>query len=268
MRDTHKQLAGLRNTHDPLEKIVRRFAGQTQLLYLDEFHIIDIGDAMILAELLKQLLRHGMILVMSSNSAPQELYRNGLQRQRFVPAIALIEKHLEVFELVSRCDYRLRLLRQTNLYHTPADVASERAMRESFDRLITDAPKYDVQLNINGHQMPVRAEATGVAWFDFDVVCGGARAAADYLEIAQCYETVLVSGIPLFQDQDDTARRLINMIDVFYDCHVRLIASAADSPENLYREGKLAREFRRTASRLIEMRSPDYIAQAHQQVQP
>ncbi len=264
MRETHGLLAEIKNTANPLEKIARDFTGHTQLLYLDEFHVADIGDAMILGELLKHLIDHGVVPVMTSNCAPPELYRNGLQRQRFLPAIALIEKHLDVFELGARCDYRLQFLSKTNLYNVPANKASERIMENNFYQLITDRAEQGVRLRVNGHDVPVRRRAGGVVWFNFDAICGGPRSPADYLEIARCHETVLVSDIPSFTDQDNLARRFINMIDTFYDCRVRFIASAADAPEHLYRQGRLARGFRRTASRLTEMQSSAYLAQMHE----
>ncbi len=264
MREIHALRAEARGTREPLEKIARDLAGHTRLLYLDEFHVIDIGDAMILGELLKHLLNYGVVPAMTSNCPPQTLYHNGLQRQRFLPTIALIEEHLEVFELGARCDYRLQFLSKTSLYNTPADETAERVMAGNFRQLITDAAEEDVRLRVNGRDIPARRCAGGVVWFDFGAICGDARSAADYLEIAHCYETVLISDIPLFADQDDLARRFINMIDTFYDCRVRLIVSAADRPEQLYRQGRLAQEFRRTASRLAEMQSSGYITQVHE----
>ena len=263
MREIHTALAQTGNTRDPLAKIAKDMAKRMRLLYLDEFHVTDIGDAMILGELLKQLLENGVVMAMSSNSVPSDLYRDGLQRQRFLPAISLIEKHLEVFELHTGCDYRLQFLSKTKLYNTPADAAAERVMTDNFHQLITDSVENNAQLQINGHNIPARRRAGGVIWFDFAAICGGPRSSTDYLEIAQCYETVLVSEIPFFEEQDDLARRFINMIDTFYDCNVRFIASAAAAPDQLYRRGRLAREFRRTTSRLIEMRSSGYITQAH-----
>ena len=227
MRGVHADLAQTTNTRAPLAKIAREFAKSTRLLYLDEFQVTDIGDAMILGELLKQLLENGVVTVMSSNVKPQDLYSNGLQRQRFLPAIALLEEHLEVFELTADCDYRLQFMSKTSLYSVPADEAAERVMSKIFHQLATDTVEADIQLEINGHTIHACRCAGGVVWFDFAVVCDSPRSAADYLEIAQCYKIVLVSAIPLFENQDDLARRFINMIDTFYDCRVRFIASAA-----------------------------------------
>ena len=266
MREVHALLAGIHNTKAPLRKVARHFAADCRLLYLDEFHVIDIGDAMILAELLRRLTENGVVLAMTSNYAPTQLYAGGLQRQRFLPAISLIEKQLDVVELDARRDYRLQLMKRADLYLTPVNAASERVLENSFRRLATDTPRHDARLRVNGRDILARRHSGGVAWFDFDAICGGPRAAGDYLEIAHCHETVMVSGVPVFEDNDDTARRFINMIDTFYDCNVRLIVSADSAPEHLYRSGRLAGEFRRTASRLVEMQSPDYITGAHGRV--
>ena len=263
MREIHHRLSAMTDTRNPLEKIAHRFAQNIRFLYLDEFHIIDIGDAMILGDLLKHLLNQGVKLALTSNFSPPELYKNGLQRQRFLPAIALIENYLEVFELKSYCDYRLKFFKKNTLYNTPVNKESERIMANRFKQLITDIAKEDVQLNINDYSIQSKRIAGGVVWFDFDTICGGPRSVADYLEIAKCYQTILISGIPLFKDQDDLARRFINMIDIFYDHRVRFIASAEDMPKRLYLQGRLKEEFRRTASRLIEMQSPNYITQSH-----
>ena len=264
MRETHALLAEIKQTRDPLEKIAWDFAEHTRLLCLDEFHVTDIGDAMILAELLKHLLGYGVVPAITSNSPPQELYRDGLQRQRFLPAIALLEERLDVIELGVACDYRLRFLSGLHLYNVPADEAAERRMETNFRRIVAGRAEENLRFRVNGREITAKQRAGGVAWFDFAVICGGPLSAADYLEIARCHEVVLVSRIPLFDKRDDVARRFISMIDTFYDRRVRLIASAADAPDRLYRRGALAQEFRRTASRLIEMQSPDYVTQARE----
>lgn len=264
MREIHGSLAGIKETRDPLKKIAQALAERTRLLYLDEFHVTDIGDAMILAELLRHLIGCGVVPTITSNSPPRELYRGGLQRQRFLPAIALLEERLDVLELTAACDYRLRFLRGRHVYNAPADEAAERVMESSFSRMVTVAAEENARLHVNGREITAKRRAGGVAWFDFDVICGGPRSSADYLEIARCHEIVLVSRIPLFDKRDDVARRFINMIDTFYDRRVRLIVSAADAPHRLYRNGALAQEFHRTASRLIEMQSSDYITQARE----
>ena len=263
MRGIHASLAEAGNTPDPLKKVARRYAGKAGLLYLDEFHVIDIGDAMILSELLKWLLAYGTVLLITSNFPSRQLYRNGLQRERFLPAIALLEDRLQVIELRSACDYRLKFFASTRLYNSPADDSAERALADSFDKIVSDTVDETPQLEINGRLVAAKKAAGGVVWFDFKAVCDSRRSPADYLEIARCYETVFVSGIPVFENRDDMARRFINMIDTFYDHRVRLIVSADDAPVRLYRQGQLSEEFRRTASRLIEMQSSGYVARVH-----
>ena len=263
MRSTHALLAKTGNTTDPLKKVARHYANEAKLLYLDEFHVIDIGDAMILGELLKYLLACGTTLLVTSNFPPRQLYRNGLQRERFLPAIVLLESKLQVIELHSACDYRLKFFSATKLYNAPADELAEQVLEDSFGKITDDAASDDVRLEINGRSIATKKMAGGVVWFDFQAICGSRRSPADYLEIARCYETIFISGVPAFENRDDMARRFINMIDAFYDHRVRLIVSADDVPGRLYRRGRLSEEFGRTASRLIEMQSPGYIARVH-----
>ncbi len=263
MRGIHTLLAEYKNTSDPLQKVARRYADEAGLLYLDEFHIIDIGDAMILGELLRHLLARGTVLLTTSNFPPSRLYRDGLQRERFLPAIRLLENRLQVIELRTDCDYRLKFFTATKLYSVLSDGSAESALENSFGKIISDLVRENVLLEINGRSISAKKIAGGVVWFDFQAICGSRRSPADYLEIAKCYETIFVSDIPVFEDRDDLARRFINMIDAFYDHRVRLVASAEDVPEHLYRRGRLREEFQRTASRLIEMQSPGYVARIH-----
>ena len=263
MRDVQVHLSELSNTTDPLEKIARHYTRDIKLIYLDEFHVTDIGDAMILSELLKHLLDLGVALMMTSNAPPQQLYKNGLQREHFLPTIELIESNLKVLELQSAGDYRLRLLSRTRLYNVPAGKRAEQVLEDNFKKLTSSDISENIQLEINSYRITAKKVAGGIVWFDFDAICGSRRSSSDYLEIAKCYETVLVSDVPVFKERDDLARRFINMIDTFYDHRVRLIVSAGDMPGRLYRRGRLAGDFCRTASRLIEMQSSDYIARGH-----
>lgn len=263
MRDVHASLAEIRNTPEPLRKIAAHFARDSKLLYLDELHVTNIGDAMILGKLLSALLDFNVTLLITSNCPPHALYKDGLQRQRFLPAIALIENRLQVVELCSARDYRLQFLSQTRLYITPADGLSEKTLEENFANIASGPVRKKPQLAINGRAVAARKLAGGVVWFDFDAICGSRRASSDYLEIAKCYETVFISDVPVFRNRDDQARRFINMVDTFYDRRVRLVVSARDEPGHLYCQGRLAQEFRRTASRLVEMQSSGYIAQTH-----
>jgi cell division protein ZapE len=262
MQDVHRELTRLRGTSDPLQHIVRRWAAELRVLCLDEFHVVDITDAMLLAQLLAAMFREGIILVTTSNEAPDLLYRGGLQRERFLPAIALLKAHLEVFEFSGALDYRLRTLTQAATYYVPNDDAAERALAARYTAL-THAPCVAGSLQIEGRSLVTRALADGVVWFEFSELCGGPRATADYIEIGRCFHTVLVSNIPLFQQEDDAARRFINLIDEFYDRGVNVLCSAAAEPGELYRGSRLQAAFARTASRLIEMQSEEYLAKPH-----
>lgn len=234
------------------------------MLCLDEFHVSDITDAMLLAGLLEALFEAGVTLIATSNEAPGELYAGGLQRERFLPAIALIESHLEVLELAGELDYRLRALEQAPVYYVAAAAGADAELAQRFDAVAASAGRAGAVLEVEGRDIPTVRLADGVAWFSFDVLCGGPRATADYIEIARCHHTVFLSDIPrLGRDDGDAARRFINLIDEIYDRNVNLVVSAADEPEALYTGERLAKPFLRTASRLREMRSHDYLARPH-----
>ena len=264
MQDVHAQLRSLGEQRDPLEQVAGHFAHDTRMLVLDEFHVDDIGDAMILGNLLRGLFARGVVLVTTSNTPPRELYRDGLQRERFLPAIALIEQHCEVVELVSAQDWRLRALKQAPVYHTPAGAEAERLLLSTFNRVARGEARRDFMLSLNGRDVPVRRQADGVIWFDFGALCEGPRAVADYIELARGYHTLLVSNVPEFTPQtDDAARRFIELVDEVYDRGVKLVLSAALPIVELYDGERLRAEFARTESRLIEMQSEEYLARAH-----
>jgi cell division protein ZapE len=235
------------------------------VLVLDEFFVIDIGDAMLLARLLDRLFAEGVTLVTTSNTAPPNLYADGLQRDRFKPAIESIQRNCEVLLLDSAQDYRLRALTRSPVYRAPLDAESEDWLAGRWKELAAGCAAIVGPLRIDGRDIPARALADGHAWFDFAALCEGPRAAGDYIEIATEYHTVLVGGIPLFPGgiHDDAARRFINLIDEFYDRHVNLVCTAADAPTGLYRGHRLGGAFERTASRLIEMQSAEYLALEH-----
>ena len=219
---------------------------------------------MILANLLRALFERGVILVTTSNTSPPELYKDGLQRERFLPAIALLERHCEIVELVSAQDWRLRALKQAPVYHTPAGAEAERRLLATFHRVARGAARHDVTLDLNERPIAVRREADGAIWFDFDALCEGPRAVADYIELARAYHTILVSNVPEFTPQtDDAARRFIELVDEVYDRGVNLVLSAAVPIVELYDGERLRAEFARTESRLIEMQSEDYLAREH-----
>jgi len=264
MQDIHGRLRTLTNTEDTLSVIAKELAKNTRLLVLDEFFVSDIGDAMILGRLFEQLFARGVCLVTTSNIPPQELYRDGLQRNNFLPAIALLEKHCQVMKLESARDYRLRHLAQAATYLTPCDDNAEKGLREHFRRLSLHHASHDDSLLINDRHIQVKALSEGVAWFEFSELCEGPRAVSDYIEIARDFHTVLISNVPRFSSHnEDPARRFVHLIDEFYDRHVNLLLSAQADPFALYQGNKLEREFERTSSRLIEMQSMDYLALEH-----
>ncbi|HET9484449.1 MAG TPA: cell division protein ZapE [Xanthomonadales bacterium] len=263
MGRVHAELAAIRDEADPLARVAASFA-RTPLLCLDEFFVQDIGDAMILAQLLKHFGHAGGTLVTTSNIAPRELYRDGLQRAKFVPAIQWLERHCEVALLDSPHDYRLRALTQAPVYQTPLGEAAEAELARIFARVAPGSLRPEASTTVNGRPIALKRRADGVAWFEFAALCEGPRAVADYIELAKSYNTVLVSNVPQFDaGNDDPARRFVHLVDEFYDRNVNLVLSAAVPVEELYRGERLAREFERTRSRLIEMRSTEYLAREH-----
>ena len=263
MGRVHAELARLKGQRDPLEAVARHFAA-TPLLCLDEFYVQDIGDAMILAEFLRHLRRAGGTLGSTSNIAPRELYRDGLQRAKFLPAIAWLERHCAVVHLQSATDYRLRALTAAPTYRHPADAAAEAALEAVFARVAPGSLRPEPAMEVNGRAIALKRRADGVAWFEFAALCEGPRAVADYIEIARSYNTVLLSGVPRFTAlADDAARRFVHLVDEFYDRNVNLILSAAVPVRELYAGERLRAEFGRTESRLIEMQSEEYLARPH-----
>ena len=264
MGRVHAGLAAAPGRSDPLSDVAAGFAAQARVLCLDEFFVTDIGDAMILAGLLRHLFARGVTLVTTSNIEPQNLYRDGLQRAKFLPAIALLEQYCQVKELLSPQDYRLRTLTRSGVYFTPLSETAERALNACFERIAPGAHRSEPAILVNGRDIAVKRRADGVIWFDFDALCEGPRAVADYIELAQSFNTVLISGVPQFSPQtDDAARRFINLVDEFYDRGVNLVLSAATTATALYDGERLRAEFARTQSRLIEMQSTEYLASAH-----
>lgn len=265
MREVHAQLRELGGERDRLATIVRgwRQAG-LRVLVLDEFFVGDIGDAMILARLLECMFTEGIVLVTSSNSAPSGLYPDGLQRARFLPAIALIQQHCRVLRIDSDTDYRLRALTRSPVYRTPLDEGAEAWLEARWYELGGDDAHRDGGIVLEGRRIPVRGRCRDMAWFDFSVLCDGPRAAADYIGIAHEFQTVLLGGIPVLDDRrSDAARRFVTLIDELYDCHVNLVCTAAAPPHALYSGERLAGAYDRTASRLVEMQSAAYLASSH-----
>ena len=264
MGEVHARLRALPGTADTLAVVASQMAADLRLLVLDEFFVGDIGDAMILGRLLDQLIARGVTLVTTSNIPPSELYRDGLQRASFLPCIALLEAHCRVLKLDSPQDYRLRQLTCAATYLTPLDETSEQALAAHFERLAAHSPRDTAPLLLNDRPIAVRAQAEGIVWFDFAELCDGPRAAADYIEIARDFHTVLISNVPrLDGNSDDPTRRFVHLVDEFYDRQVNLLLSAAADPLSLYQGQRLGREFERTSSRLIEMQSTEYLAREH-----
>ncbi|MEP6483636.1 MAG: cell division protein ZapE [Rudaea sp.] len=264
MGRVHAELAKLNGRADPLNDVAEHFAEQARVFCLDEFFVTDIGDAMILSGLLDALFERGVTLITTSNIEPDRLYKDGLQRAKFLPAIALLKNCCEVRELQSAQDFRLRALTQSGVYFTPDDARAEVEMSATFERVAPGTRRTDAPVRINGRNIPVKRRADAVIWFDFAALCAGPRAVADYIELAQSYNTVLISDVPQFTaTTENEARRFIDLVDEFYDHGVNLIVSAAVPILELYHGDRLLAEFERTRSRLIEMQSEDYLAGAH-----
>jgi len=264
MREVHERLSAVGNIENPLDHIAGEIASETRVLCFDEFFVSDIGDAMLLGKLLDGLFSRGVTLVTTSNSPPERLYPDGLQRERFLPAIALLEQHTDVVEMDGGIDYRLKLLKQAGTYLTPADEAAQHKLQQYFAGIARDEAIEGHSLDIFGRDIRTLRCATGVAWFDFLEICDGPRSQNDYIEIARWYQTIIISDVPIFDsDSENQARRFISLVDEFYDRRVNLILSVAAGIDSLYRGSKLAFEFERTASRLVEMQSADYIHKAH-----
>lgn len=263
MQRVQNDLKDHNHQEDPLQVVADHIAAEATLLCFDEFHVSDIADAMILGRLLQALAARGVVLVMTTNYPPDGLYPNGLMRINFLPTIAFIKEHFDVMEIDDGTDYRLRTLTDMQLYLTPDDEHAHARLLQDFRRLTGQAPQMG-EIEVLGRIITTLGHAPGVVWFDFAALCGTARSQNDYLHIAHGHHTVLLSGIPAMNaGQASEARRFTWLVDVLYDCRVKLICSAETPAEQLYTEGQFAHEFVRTASRLMEMRSHEYLAEAH-----
>jgi len=263
MRDLHDELADLPRQPDPLEVVAERRCRDLRVLCLDEFVVTDITDAMLLHGLLRAFFRRGLTLVTTSNTPPDRLYLNGLQRQLFLPAIALIKQHAAVFELDGGIDYRLQTLREEGVYHHAAEGDADAHLAATFDHLAGGHREGGNLLHVNGRDIPARRLGPDLAWFNFEVLCGGPRATADYIEIAREFHTILLSGVPrLGPRQDAAARRFLHLVDELYDRRVKLILGAEVPLEDLYAGGLHDFAHERLTSRLVEMQSTAYLAAA------
>lgn len=266
MREVHRELAGMQGTANPLDVLARRIAVKYRLICFDEFHVADVTDAMILHRLLVALFANGVGFVTTSNFKPDDLYPNGLHRDRILPAIALLKAQLHVINVDNGTDYRSRTLEQLALYHTPLGATADAAMLDAFDQLTAIADENPV-LHIEARSIEARRRAGGLVWFDFKTLCGGPRSQNDYLEIASQFHTVLLSDVSYMPPRMSAeARRFTWLVDVLYDRRVKLIMSAAVPAEQLYTEGQLAHEFARTVSRITEMQSAEFLGLERREV--
>lgn len=264
MQRVHEGLTELSGKRDPLHLLARQMSEEARVLCIDEFYVTDIGDAMILAELLEALFSCGVTLVATSNLAPEDLYENGLQRRRFLPAIALIREHTRVTAMDAGEDFRMRLLKDAGSYHTPNDDQADQKIVRSFERLASEPIEKDVGIEILHREIMSRRVSGGVAMFDFHSLCETARSQNDYIELARLYHTMFVTNVPLMDAKSETtARRFIALVDELYDRSVNLIVSAEVQVEALYVGERHTKEFERCASRLIEMRSVEYMERMH-----
>jgi len=266
MREVHRELKSLAGEKNPLEQVAERIAARARVLCFDEFFVSDITDAMILANLLDALFRRGVTLVATSNIAPEGLYKDGLQRARFLPAIALLKRHTRVVNVDGGTDYRLRALEMAELYHWPLDGSADASLARSFASLSVEGceVRQSVDLDIEGRRIRALRVADDVAWFDFSDLCDGPRSQNDYIELAREFHTVLLAEVPRFDERmESPARRFINLVDEFYDRCVKLVISAEVPAEQLYGGKHLRFEFERTVSRLLEMQSHEYLARPH-----
>ena len=260
MREVHRELRDLAGTVNPLDELGKHIALRFKLICFDEFHVAEITDALILHRLLSSLFDHGVGFVTTSNFKPDDLYPGGMHRDRILPAIELLNAHLQVISVDNGTDYRRRMLEQVDLYQTPLGASADGEMMKAFNRLAESQDETPV-LKIESRQIQAKRRAGGVVWFDFKTLCGGPRSQNDYLEIATQFHTVLLSDVPVMPPRmASEARRFTWLIDVLYDRRVKLIMSAESAPAELYTEGPLAHEFPRTVSRLSEMQSAEFLA--------
>lgn len=266
MREVHRELRELQGTVNPLDELGKRMAKRFKLICFDEFHVADVTDAMILHRLLDALFAHGVGFVTTSNFKPDDLYPNGLHRDRILPAIALLNAKLEVLNVDAGTDYRSRTLAMLDVYHQPLSEQAEASMLAAFNKL-AESQDEEAHVQIESRSIPAKRKAGGVVWFDFKSLCGGPRSQNDYLEIATQFHTVLLSNVPKMEVRNASeARRFTWLIDVMYDRRVKLIMSAAVQPEELYLEGPMAHEFVRTVSRLNEMQSNEFLLEAKRSI--
>ena len=266
MKRVHEEMTTLKGEKNPLTIIGKRFADEARVICFDEFFVSDITDAMILATLLEELFKNGVSLVATSNIVPDGLYKDGLQRARFLPAIELLKVHTEIVNVDSGIDYRLRALEQAELFHFPLDEAAEQSLCKSFKSLLHEkvSVQEDEALMIENRAIKARRVGGDVGWFEFRELCDGPRSQNDYIELGKIFHSVILANVEqMGVAKDDMARRFINLVDEFYDRNVKLIISAEVELKDLYTGGRLSFEFQRTLSRLLEMQSHEFLSRPH-----
>ena len=264
MHRVHDEMKLIKGVSDPLPIIAKKISEETKVICFDEFYVSDITDAMILGTLLDEFFKLGVVFVTTSNIVPDDLYKNGLQRARFLPAIALLKQHCDVVNVDSGIDYRLRTLEQAEIYHFPCDPQADINLHRYFQQLAPETGEQETSIEIEGRQILTKEVADGVVWFDFTEICESARSQLDYMELSRIYHSVLLSNVKqMGRDNDDAARRFIAMVDEFYERKVKLIISAEVALIELYTTGTLDFQFKRCISRLQEMQSHEYLAEAH-----
>jgi cell division protein ZapE len=263
MLEVHESLHTWRQTAhgEPIPQLAKSIAENTRLLCFDEFQVTNIADAMLLGRLFAALFEEGLVVVATSNAAPDDLYKDGLQRERFLPFIALLKEKLDILQLDGSVDYRRIRIRDLALYHTPLGAAATRSLEEAFARLTDDAQSAPTTLSVQGREVTLSRTAKGVALLTFDELCRKPLGSADYLAIAAHFAVVLLDGVPvLSRDEYNAARRFMTFIDVLYEQRVHLIVAAQDIPDRLFAAGFGAEDFRRAASRLMEMQTQEHLA--------
>jgi cell division protein ZapE len=264
MRRVHAELRAVKRRTQPLETVAQRLAQHARIICLDEFFVADIADAMILSGLLAGLFRRGVTLVATSNTPPDDLYRDGLQRERFLPAIELIKNHVDVVRVDGSIDYRLRQLEQAPTYLDSTLAGTAELLRQRFAALAGASFEGPSQLIVEDRTLTSVAGGAGMVWFEFSELCEGPRSQNDYIELARSYHTIFISNIPVFTwRNENAARRFVMLIDEFYDRGVKLVVSAAAAPAALYHGERLQFDFQRASSRLIEMQTQHYLASPH-----
>ena len=265
MQSVHDELKKHKEQTNPLDRVADRLAQKARVLCFDELFVTDIADAMLLGNLFRGLFQRGVTLVATSNVAPDDLYKEGLQRARFVPAIRSLKEHMQVVHMDGGADYRLRLLERAHTWFDGRETATASELEKLFDAIAAEPGATDTTLILNHRRLRAHRHADGAIWFTFKELCDGPRGQADYIEIARCYHTVFLSDVPVLgPDAENAARRFISLVDEFYDRAVKLVISAAAPVPELYRGAKLNFEFERTKSRLTEMQSQDYLSRPHQ----